>query len=228
VIAEDGFRPARLPDGGLLSVSVVWAESFLVVRSDAEGKERGRVELHYPGSGLADGGIVLSPSGRYAVVGYYSGQSEESFLLLALSSSLELIASPAYSGGEVASYAFSPDESRLLVILPRACDAWWVGEQPEEILATDSNGSYLKFATLLLCDCDTGAISRSWLHVVPWRGDELPGSWDGPDLDARFLDGSTVSVAMPWGEASFDLPDPLTTVRLEYRPSDSEDVQTTA
>jgi hypothetical protein len=115
-----------LPDGRRILADVSPRSGIRVARFDAESRELARCQLDYPLAGFGGGGWVLSPSGKLLVLHYYSGQSEETFALLDLShGAVRLVANPRYEFGEYASYAFSPEEGKMIMALPRACVEWW-------------------------------------------------------------------------------------------------------
>jgi hypothetical protein len=217
-LLESGFKDVLLADGDRLGAAATEAEGFVVWRASASGERKGEVRLPYPGVGLAAGAFVLSPCQRYVAVDYYSGQSEETFLLLDLQHGLALVASPPYLLGEYASYAFSPDESLLLMALPLACTPWWVDPYESDFEVEDDGVRVMPFASLLICETSSGRLMRFSLAVVPASGASLPSAWDDPDLHPRFVDVATVCLAMPWGDTVIGLPDHPARVRIEYPP----------
>lgn len=206
--------PLALHDGSRVEVAVSEQDGILITRTDAVGSLIGEVKRPPPGAGFAGGGTVLSPSQRHLVLHYYSGQSEEAFILLDLVEGLSVVCAPGYQPGECASYAFSPGERRLLMALPLAYGDWWTDREQEDPLERDEDGSTcVEFATMVTCDCASGIVRRAPLVVVPDLTEPSPETYEY-DLDPRFIDETTVRLSMPWGEATVVVSDPPSLARV--------------
>ena len=83
-------------------------------------------EVPFPSAGYGGGMLMLSPSERYLVFSYYSGQSEEAYILFEIQNScLEFIYSSDYLYGEGVSYLFSEHEELLYQALPKSIGPWY-------------------------------------------------------------------------------------------------------
>src|SRR5262245_49020661 len=94
-------------------------------------RERGidiveRLTWPYPSAGLGGGGLTTSPSEQLLLFSFFSGQSEEAYRVISIDGPMYELCSCEYLFGEAASYAFSPDESLLLMALPVMCSEWWL------------------------------------------------------------------------------------------------------
>jgi hypothetical protein len=208
-------EPMRLHDGGRVDVTLSGRDGILITRTGASGSLVDAVRRTAPDDWFAGGGTLLSPSQRYLVLHYYGGQSEEAFVLVDLTGGLSIVGAPGYQVGEHASYAFSPGETRLLMALPmRYGDGdWWMDHSHEDLARDDNGHTYLEFATMVTCDCASGAVRAAPLVVAPDITEPPPESYDF-DLDPRFVDETTVRLSMPWGETSVVVSDPLSRMRV--------------
>jgi hypothetical protein len=210
----DELTPVILADGSKVEIAVSYREGFVITRIDAMGVERARIHHPYPMSGFGGGGTLLSPTGRYLVVHYFSGQSEETFFLIDVRGGLDLVASPAFLRGQSASYAFSSDESRLVMALPESNTPWWEAWEDDEITRDEHGNAFGPFAKLVACDCRSGHIELASVDVVFDSDERPPISEDAPDLDPRFSSRDTLRIAMPWGDTI--VPAPRSPDRLRF------------
>lgn len=83
-----------------------------------QGQPQSIFEVPYPDAGYGGGGLFLSPSEQYLVFVYFSGESEEAFILFKIEEdSLEVQYASAYLYGEDGDYWFSEDEKIFLQTL---------------------------------------------------------------------------------------------------------------
>lgn len=166
----------------------------------SDDKAESRFEVPYPSGGYGGGWLTLSPSRKYLVFSYFSGESEEGFCLFQIEDSqLELIYDSGYLYGEEANYSFVNNE-RILVQTFRT-GAWY-----EENAEADENGDlYYEFGELNLFYMETQELSRHTIHVYP------SDDWEEEVTDVGIfafsdLNGSEFHVTVPWGKTTFYAP----------------------
>lgn len=147
------------------------------------------------------GSLLLSPSERYVVFSYFSGESEEGFALLEIEGKhLRLLYDSDYLYGEDANYSFINQE-KILVQTFRT-GAWY-----EEEAEIDENGdSYYQFGELNLLDLETNQLDRHTILVYPsedWVEEETDV---GKFLFSHMEDGKSLCAEMPWGKEIFPYP----------------------
>ena len=217
MIPTDELNQLALPDGGRIRATESYRTGITVVRFDAAWRELARFELGHLPAGFGGGGWLLSPSGRLLVLHYYSGQSEESFALLDLSNSgLKRVASPDYQDGEYGSYAFSPNEDKMIYALPRTSGDWWQAWEDDGLEVADDGIQVLPFASLFLCSTDSGDMHRTELELVPSVAQALHRGKYDPDLAPDLSAASELSIQLPWGRVTLDLSKAPSRVRLPY------------
>ncbi len=199
---------ALLADGSALTVEVA-PPGIRVRRVRGEEVLRSH-DLPYPAGGLGGCEIVLSPSQRFAVLSFYSGQSEEGFQLLRIEN-FEISIDQDFVFGEVASYGFSPDETVLVMALPRARE-WWEAWEVESEPTDDGHVSF-EICELRVAHVEAGSVSAHVVQAVV-RSDWEPkrDDWDS-NLRPAFTSAREFRLALPWGPANLALPLP-SVVRL--------------
>jgi hypothetical protein len=163
-------------------------------------KEESRFEIAYPSGGYGGGSLHLSPSKKYMIFSYFSGESEEAFFLFKIENQeLKFIYDSGYLYGEGADYCFVDDE-RILVQTFRT--GTWYKENAE----IDKNGDlYYEFGELNLFYIETHELRRHAIHVYP------SGDWEEEKTDiGTFVfddtNGNEFNVTMPWGKVTFYAP----------------------
>lgn len=205
MIVSDELDVLPLRDGGTIAAEVSYAAGLVVTRRDPQGAEIGKLVRAYPAAGWGGGGWLLSPSGRLLVLGYYSGQSEEAFLLLDLSGGdLRLVAATEYRSGECGSYAFSPEEDTLVLILPRS-STWWETWEDDWLEAAEDDTPVVPFASLIVCTTSTGHLTDVEVELAPNAEASVDPDIYDPDLHPRLSSGRVLTVRLPWGDATVDL-----------------------
>ena len=150
--------------------------------------------MPYPMEGYGGGILVVSPSQKHLVFSYFSGQSEEAFVLFDIADmEWNLVYERMYSFGEGSNYFFV-DEDRILVEAKRT--GWWSKEDSE----TDIDGnSYYEFGELNFFDVDAGNFTTNKILVYP------NDSWEEDVTDNGYIDGLEVlgenrfAINLPWG-----------------------------
>jgi len=159
-----------------------------------------RLEISYPSGGYGGGSLQLSPSKKHLIFSYFSGESEEAFILLKVKNGqMKVVYDSGYLYGEDANYTFVNDE-RILIQTFRT-GTWY-----EEAAKTDKNGdTYYEFGELNLFDIETLELSRHTIHVYPaddWEEEVTDvGTFAFTDINE-----SEFNVIMPWGKVTFYAP----------------------
>ena len=106
----------------------------LILSLVSSNKTEDTCTVPYPSGGYGGGSLQLSPSEKYLVFSYFSGESEEAFSLFEIENGrLKFLYDSRYLYGEEANYSFVNDE-KILVQTFRT-DAWY-----KENAKTDENG----------------------------------------------------------------------------------------
>lgn len=217
MIPTEGLHELSLPDGGTIVASLLSDSGIHVTRFNASSRQLATLQLDQQAAGFGGAGWVISPSGKFLILHWYSGQSEEAFNLINLSDEgLELVANPHYHFGEYASYAFSPTEETLVMALPRTCVEWWNDWANHGLETADDNVGALPFATLLLCSTVSGQINQTEVEIVPAAGQPIHKIDYNPDLDPCFITNFELLVRFPWASAKLDLSGSPSRVRVPY------------
>ena len=170
-------------------------------------------EVPFPSAGYGGGILMISPSERYLVFSYYSGQSEEAYILFEIRDTyLELIYGSDYLYGEGASYLFSEHEDFLYQALPKSIGPWYC-----ECAEEDENGElFFEFCQINVLDIQKKTVTCSSIQVIPsehWDDEWAEGE---PPCLTEIVDRHTLRITMPWGEEQlvFPLDD-----RVTFRPN---------
>ncbi len=189
VVLADG-RKVVLEDDQDISLS-------LVINDDMQDT----CQFPHLSGNYGGGSLLLSPSERYVVFSYFSGESEEGFALLEIEGKhLRLLYDSDYLYGEDANYSFINQEKGLVQTFRTG--AWY-----EEEAQTDENGdSYYQFGELNLLDLETNQLDRHTIVVYPsedWVEEETDV---GKFLFSHMEDGKSLCAEMPWGKEIFPYP----------------------
>lgn len=146
------------------------------------------------------GSLLLSPSQRYVIFSYFSGESEEGFALLEIvNKRLKLMYDSDYLYGEDANYNFANDERTIIQTFRTG--AWYKDEA--EI---DENGDmYYEFGELNLLSLETNNLNRHTILVYPsddWKEEET----DVGTFSFSGIADGMLRVEMPWGSEAFQYP----------------------
>lgn len=189
ILCLTGERRIVLNDGNDISLSLL-----------SGGRTEYVFELPYPDAGYGGGSLRLSPSEQYLVFAYFSGESEEAFLLFKVeAASLKLLYESGYLFGENADYCFSEDESLLLQSLRTG----WRCEGGEE---TDENGNkFYELGAVNVLNIKAGTFDRHAVHVYPADVWEEDTAEDGA-FQFSEINGRSMEIIMPWGRESVKFP----------------------
>lgn len=159
-------------------------------------------EIPYPSAGYGGGSILLSPSEKYLVFSYFSGESEEAFSLLKIENEqLKFLYDSGYLYGEEADYSFVNDEKILI-------QTFRIGAWYKEDAETDENGDiYYDFGELNLFNLETYELERHMIRVYPsddWEEEET----DVGTFAFSEMNDSQLNVIVPWGNVVFQKPLP--------------------
>lgn len=163
-------------------------------------KVENKFEISCPSGGYGGGSLQLSPSKKYLIFSYFSGESEEAFFLLKIEDKqLKLVYDSGYLYGEEANYSFVNDEKILI-------QTFRTGTWYEENAEIDQNGDiYYEFGELNLFNIETRELSRHTIHVYPsddWEEEKTDvGTFAFSDIN-----GSEFNVTVPWGKVTFYAP----------------------
>ena len=163
------------------------------------------IELPYPGGGLGGGTFVVSPTGRYAILSIFSGQSEQGYELFKLDGEriekIEHVGSLPYVIGMGADFAFAPGEQQFAMVMAFDCDfdlhddRW----EDKDLEVRDGLRIY-PFGELRLHTIATGGIETYSIDVAVRLGSEpeaRPGWSDR--LGVAFPNSQEVLFNLPWG-----------------------------
>lgn len=169
----------------------------LILSLVSNNKTEDTFKMPYPSGGYGGGSLQLSSSEKYLVFSYFSGESEEAFSLFEIGNGrLQFLYDSGYLYGEDAHYSFVNDE-KILVQTFRT-EFWY-----KENARTDENRDmYYEFGELNLFNLETHELSRHTIHVYPSEDWEEEGTDVGTFMFSE-INGSQLSVIVPWGKVTF-------------------------
>lgn len=146
------------------------------------------------------GSLLLSPSEKYMIFSYFSGETEEGFALLEiLDSQLKVLYDSDYLYGEDANYCFANNEKILV-------QTFRTGSWYKENAEIDENGDmYYTFGEINLLNLETFALDRHTIFIYPSDDWEEEKTDIGIFLFTDIADGR-LEVEMPWGKEIFQYP----------------------
>lgn len=153
-----------------------------------------------PSGGYGGGSLLLSPSEKYVIFSYFSGESEEGFVLFEIvDCQFRFLYDSDYLYGEDANYGFADNEKILI-------QTFRTGSWYKENAETDENGDmYYAFGELNLLNLETFSLDRHTILVYPsddWKEEKTDV---GTFLFTDISDGM-LRVEMPWGNEIFQYP----------------------
>ncbi|MBR4083547.1 MAG: hypothetical protein IKK33_04595 [Lachnospiraceae bacterium] len=156
--------------------------------------------MPYPMAGYGGGILIVSPAEKYLVFSYFSGQSQEAFILFDIAEmGWNIVYEHAYFGGEGSNYFFINDE-KILVEAKRT--GWWSKEDSE----TDIEGkSYYEFGELNFLDINDGNFTLNKIFVYPTDSWEENVTDNGYIDDLEVLGENSFSLKLPWGVEEIEL-----------------------
>ena len=189
---------------------VVLDDDGLILSLVSNNKTEDTCTVPYPSGGYGGGTLQLSPSEKYLVFSYFSGESEEAFSLFEIENGrLKLLYDSGYLYGEDAHYSFVNDE-KILVQTFRT--EYWYKENAK---IDENKDMYYEFGELNLFNLETHELNRHTIHVYP------SDDWEEEETDAGTfmfseINGSQFSVIVPWGNVTFCEPlEDILVVRLK-------------
>lgn len=158
-------------------------------------------QVSYPSAGYGGGSLLLSPSEHYLVFSYFSGESEEAFMLFKIDNKgLKFLYDSGYLYGEDANYCFVNKEKILI-------QTFRTGSWYEEDAEVDENGDkYYEFGIINIFNVETQELNTHNIRVYPsddWEEEETDA---GSFLFSEIINGNSFSVIMPWGKEIFHYP----------------------
>jgi len=153
-----------------------------------------------PSGGYGGGSLQLSPSEKYLIFSYFSGESEEAFALLKIENGqLRFLYDSGYLYGEDAHYSFIDDETILV-------QTFRTGSWYKENAKTDESGDmYYEFGELNLFNLETHELNRHPIYVYPSEDWEEEKTDVGSFMFSEFNDNQ-FTVVVPWGKETFCKP----------------------
>ena len=147
-----------------------------------------------PAAGYGGGILIVSPAEKYLVFSYFSGQSQEAFVLFNIDDmGWNLIYECGYSFGEGSNYFFIKDE-KILVEAKRT--GWWCEEDAE----IDSEGNpYYEFGELNFLDIDNSKLAINKIFVYPTDCWEEDVTDNGYIENLEVVGENRLSLKLPWG-----------------------------
>ncbi len=204
---NDEMKSVFLTDGRKIALD---DDDDLILSLVSDNKTEDTYKMPYPSGGFGGGSLQLSPSEKYLVFSYFSGESEEAFSLFEIEyARLKLLYDSGYLYGEDAHYSFVNDE-KILVQTFRT-EFWY-----KENAKTDENKDlYYEFGELNLFSLETHELSRHTIYVYPsddWKEEET----DVGSFMFSEINGCQFSVIVPWGKVTFREPlEKILVVRLK-------------
>ena len=189
---------------------VLYDDDDIILSLVSNNKTDDTFKIPYPSGGYGGGELQLSPSEKYLVFSYFSGESEEAFSLFEIENGrLKLLYDSGYLYGEDARYSFVNDE-KILVQTFRT--EYWYKENAK---IDENKDMYYEFGELNLINLETHELNRHTIHVYP------SDDWEEEETDVGTfmfseINGSQFSVIVPWGEVTFCEPmEDILVVRLK-------------
>lgn len=176
-------------------------ENDIVLSVVSNGETKYTFPVPYPSEGYGGGTLLLSLSEQYLIFTYYSGQSEEAFILFRIDSDvLKPIYESGYFYGEGASYIFSNSEKFLFQALRTG---WWYEEEAE----TDKNGDpFYVFGEINVLDIMKKTLTKHSIHIYPSDSWKEEVTDEGSFQLTKIVNTNILHVMMPWGEETLALP----------------------
>ena len=188
-------REIHLKDEDDISISMI-----------SKGEALFHFPIPYPSLGYDGGALYLSPSEKYLLFPYYSGQSEEAFTLFRISDTFELVYQSDYLGGEAASYSFSKDEKMLIQCLPYTCSEWWQYWEDEEPEKDEDGKLFFDFGNINLLDIEKQLLNKHIIRIYPAEDWQPEKEKYFPFMSPKMINDNRLKISMPWGEETLDFP----------------------
>lgn len=194
---EDLASHVILADGRRI---VLYDEDDILLSLVSNNGVEDRFRFPHLSSNYGGGSLLLSPSQKYLIFSYFSGESEEGFALLEIANNqLKFLYDSDYLYGEDANYKFANNEKFLIQTFRTG--AWYKDEAK-----IDKNGDmYYEFGQLNLLSLETYNLDRHTILIYPsddWKEEKTDvGTFLFSDIADRML-----TIEMPWGSEAFPYP----------------------
>ena len=194
---EDLVNFVTLADGSKIILQDEDGISLSLISNDGT---KDIFQFPYHSGGYGGGSLLLSPSERYVIFSYFSGESEEGFVLLEIvNNQFKFLYDSDYLYGEDANYGFADNEKILIQTF--RIGSWYI----EDAKTDESGDMYYTFGELNLLNLETLNLDRHTILVYPsddWKEEKTDV---GTFLFTDIADGM-LSVEMPWGNEIFQYP----------------------
>jgi hypothetical protein len=176
------------------------------------GKMSFTFPIDYPSGGYGGGSLLLSPSERYLLFSYYSGQCEEAFMLFQINDDvsermLGLVYETGYLYGEVASYGFSQNEKLLMQGLSNSCTLWDWDYIEEGFVEKDENGDpFFDFGHINILDTVKKELEIHQIRIYFPEDTKIFTEEYTPLMLPKMINENTLTITMPWGEEALSFP----------------------
>lgn len=174
------------------------------------------IAVDFPSAGYGGGAIHVSPCELYILFAFYSGQSEEAFILLKNGESIEVLFESGYEFGEAASYCFSIDTHTLFQGLPSSCIEWWRPWEDDDLTEDSEGNKFFEFGLINTFNIQKGELTKSEIRIQPYKGWKPSEKEYIPLLFQGTFVNDKLRVHWPWGEEILNHPLPKV---LTYKPS---------
>lgn len=194
---NDLVNLVTLADGSKI---ILQDEDDITLSLVSNDKIKDTFQFQCPSGGYGGGSLLLSPSEKYVIFSYFSGESEEGFALFKIVDyQFKFLYDSDYLYGENANYGFA-DKEKILIQTFRTGS--WYKENAE----TDENGDmYYEFGELNLLNLETFSLNRHTILVYPSDDWEEEKTDAGTFLFTDLVNGMLM-VEMPWGKEIFQYP----------------------
>ena len=194
---DDLVNLVTLADGSKI---ILQDEDNITLSLVSNDKIKDIFQFPYPSGGYGGGSLLLSPSEKYVIFSYFSGESEEGFALFEIVDyQFKFLYDSDYLYGEYANYGFTDNEKILI-------QTFRTGSWYKENAKSDENGDmYYEFGELNLVDLETFSLDRHTVLVYPSDDWEEEKTDVGTFLFTDMADGM-LRAEMPWGSKVFPYP----------------------
>ncbi len=194
---DDLVNLVTLADGSKI---ILQDEDDITLSLVSNDKIKDTFQFPCPSGGYGGGSLLQSPSEKYVIFSYFSGESEEGFTLFeVVDYQFKFLYDSDYLYGEDANYDFADNEKTLI-------QTFRIGSWYKENAETDKNGDmYYAFGELNLLNLETFSLDRHTILVYPsddWKEEKTDV---GTFLFTDIVNGM-LRVEMPWGNEIFQYP----------------------
>lgn len=194
---ENLINLVTLADG---SEIILQDEDDILLVFVPNNKIRNTFQFPHLSGNYGGGSLLLSPSEKYVIFSYFSGESEEGFILLEIvDGQLKVLYNSDYLYGEDANYCFTNSEKILV-------QTFRTGSWYKENAEIDENGDmYYAFGEINILNLETFRLDKHTIFIYPTDDWEEEKTDVGTFLFTDIADGK-LEVEMPWGKKFFQYP----------------------